>query len=34
VLLDRLVVAREERYLRARFGDDYAEYAARVRHWL
>jgi protein-S-isoprenylcysteine O-methyltransferase Ste14 len=34
VLLDRLVVAREERYLRARFGDDYAEYAARVRRWL
>jgi protein-S-isoprenylcysteine O-methyltransferase Ste14 len=34
VLLDRLVVAREERYLRARFGDEYADYAARVRRWL
>jgi protein-S-isoprenylcysteine O-methyltransferase Ste14 len=34
VLLDRLVVACEERYLRARFGDDYADYAARVRRWL
>ena len=33
-LIDRLVIAREERYLRARFGDDYQHYCARVRRWL
>ncbi len=32
--LDRLVIAREEAYLRARFGEAYASYARRVRRWL
>lgn len=27
-------IVREERYLARRFGDEYAEYAARVRRWL
>ena len=34
VLLDRGVIAREEPYLAARFGADYAAYRARVRRWL
>jgi protein-S-isoprenylcysteine O-methyltransferase Ste14 len=34
VLLDRLVIAREERYLEATFGDAYRTYRARVRRWL
>jgi protein-S-isoprenylcysteine O-methyltransferase Ste14 len=28
------VIAREERYLEARFGDDYRTYKSRVRRWL
>ena len=34
VALVRLVIAREERYLRAAFGADYDAYCARVRRWL
>lgn len=34
VLLDRLVILREERYLEATFGDAYRRYRARVRRWL
>ena len=34
LLLDRMVVAREEAYLRARFGAAYDAYRARVRRWL
>lgn len=34
VALVRLVIAREERYLRAAFGADYEGYCARVRRWL
>lgn len=34
VVLDRLVVAREERYLRSAFGQQYADYQQRVRRWL
>ncbi|MBP0464449.1 isoprenylcysteine carboxylmethyltransferase family protein [Roseomonas sp. PWR1] len=32
--LDRLVVAKEEAYLAARFGDAYAAYRGRVRRWV
>lgn len=33
-LIDRAVIAREERYLAAKFGDAYRAYCARVRRWL
>lgn len=33
-LLDRLVIAREEAYLTARFGPAYEAYKARVRRWM
>jgi protein-S-isoprenylcysteine O-methyltransferase Ste14 len=33
-LLDRLVIAREEAYLAARFGAAYDAYRARVRKWM
>ncbi len=33
-LVDRLVIAREEAYLRRRFGADYDAFTARVRRWL
>ena len=34
LLLDRLVVVREEAYLAARFGAAYDAYRARVRRWV
>lgn len=34
LLLDRMVVAREEAYLRARFGGPYEAYMRRVRRWM
>jgi protein-S-isoprenylcysteine O-methyltransferase Ste14 len=34
VVMDRLVIAREEPYLEARFGQPYRDYRARVRRWL
>lgn len=34
LLLDRLVIRREESRLRAQFGDAYLAYTRRVRRWL
>ena len=34
VVIDRLVIAREERYLEAVFGEPYRAYRASVRRWL
>jgi len=33
-ILDRLVIAREESYLAARFGAPYEAYRLRVRRWM
>lgn len=33
-IVDRLLIAREERYLAARFGEEYREYKRCVRRWL
>lgn len=33
-LLDRIVIAREERVLGAHFGDEFGSYRRRVRRWL
>jgi protein-S-isoprenylcysteine O-methyltransferase Ste14 len=32
--VDRYVIAREERYLERRFGDEYLRYKARVHRWI
>jgi protein-S-isoprenylcysteine O-methyltransferase Ste14 len=34
LLIDRAVIAREERYLRSAFPAEYAAYCDRVRRWL
>jgi len=34
LVIDRLVIAREEAFLTAKFGDDYLAYKARVRRWV
>jgi protein-S-isoprenylcysteine O-methyltransferase Ste14 len=34
LMIDRMVIAREERYLEERFGEDYRAYRRRVRRWL
>jgi protein-S-isoprenylcysteine O-methyltransferase Ste14 len=34
IVMDRFVIAREEPYLEARFGQPYRDYLARVRRWL
>jgi protein-S-isoprenylcysteine O-methyltransferase Ste14 len=33
-IIDRGVIAREERYLQRKFGGPYADYKRRVRRWL
>lgn len=34
IVIDRFVIDREERYLAARFGAEYAAYKEKVRRWL
>jgi protein-S-isoprenylcysteine O-methyltransferase Ste14 len=34
VIVDRVVIAREEPYLERKFGQAYRDYKARVRRWL
>jgi protein-S-isoprenylcysteine O-methyltransferase Ste14 len=34
LIIDRLVISREEAYLEMRFGDAYRAYRQRVRRWL
>jgi protein-S-isoprenylcysteine O-methyltransferase Ste14 len=34
VVVDRMVIVREERYLERRFGEEYVRYRARTRRWL
>jgi protein-S-isoprenylcysteine O-methyltransferase Ste14 len=34
ILIDRVVIRREERYLESRFGEQYLRYKARARRWL
>ena len=34
VLVDRIVITREERYLERKFGEEYLNYKRRVRRWL
>jgi protein-S-isoprenylcysteine O-methyltransferase Ste14 len=34
VLIDRLVITREERYLERKFGEEYLNYKRHVRRWI
>lgn len=33
-IVDRVVISKEERYLEAKFGDQYRDYCKRVRRWI
>ena len=34
LIIDRVVIAREERYLERKFGPEYLDYKGRVRRWI
>jgi protein-S-isoprenylcysteine O-methyltransferase Ste14 len=34
LIIDRMVIAREERYLARKFGQEYLDYKGRVRRWI
>ena len=34
IAVDRLVIAKEESYLRGKFGETYMNYCSRVRRWI
>ncbi len=34
VLIDRMIIPREEQYLEQRFGEEYLRYKAKVRRWI
>ncbi len=34
LLIDRIVITREERYLERKFGEEYLNYKRRVRRWI
>jgi protein-S-isoprenylcysteine O-methyltransferase Ste14 len=34
IVVDRMVIAREERFLEGRFGDEYRRYKVRARRWI
>ena len=34
ILIDRIVIVREERYLERKFGEEYLNYKRRVRRWI
>jgi len=34
LVIDRMVIAREEVFLEAKFGDDYLSYKTQVRRWV